>query len=34
MHSVGWSVVVGVREVDGNGVLFKAVGLDELLLCR
>ena len=30
----GWSVVIGVRQVDGNDVLLKAVGLDEFLLCR
>ena len=29
-----WSAVIRVRQVDGNGELLKAVGLDELLLVR
>jgi hypothetical protein len=28
----GWSAVVGIRQVDGDGVLLEVVGLDELLL--
>ncbi len=30
----GRSAVVRVRQVDGHGELLKAIGLDELLLCR
>ena len=31
---LGWSAVVGVRQVDGHGELLKATGLDELLLLQ